>query len=276
MSADGTLLRVEGLTVVSSAGATVVDDLDLALARRETLGLLGGSGSGKSTTMRAVMDLLPRGLRRQCGCIVFDGEELTASTERAWGRVRGRGIAFIPQDPKASLVPVLKIGPQMVAVDRRHHGSDKATARAAAADALARVRFPDPADVMRAYPHELSGGMAQRVTIAMALLADPVLLVADEPTTGLDVVIQFSVLELLEELIADRGMSMILISHDLGVIANYTDRLCVMHRGRIVERGVTAEVFERPAHEYTRELIAATTIDGIDGTVSPAVQEMRT
>jgi len=276
MSGDDALLRVEGLTVGSAGGGTVVDGLDLELARRETLGLLGGSGSGKSTTMRAVMDLLPRGLQRRGGRIVFDGAELTAGGERAWAAVRGRGIALIPQDPKASLVPVARVGPQMVALHRRHHGSGRAAARKAAADALARVRFPDPDAVLAAFPHELSGGMAQRVTIAMALLADPVLLVADEPTTGLDVVLQFSVLQLLQELIADRGMSMILISHDLGVIANYTDRLCVMRDGRIVERGVTAEVFERPAHAYTRELIAATTIEGIDAGARPAAAEVST
>lgn len=179
----------------------------------------------------------------------------------AWAQLRGSGIALIPQDPKASLVPVITVGQQMIALHRTHSGSTAAAARRAAEDALARVYLPEPAGVLGSYPHELSGGMAQRVTIAMALMIGPSLLIADEPTTGLDVVLQFSVLELIREAIAEQGTSIILISHDLGVIANYTNRLAVMDDGRVVEEGRTEHVFEAPRHAYTRMLLEASTLD---------------
>jgi peptide/nickel transport system ATP-binding protein len=253
------VLSVEELTVSATAdgGEPVVKGVSLEVMRGETYGILGSSGSGKSSTARAVIDVLPRGLSRTSGRIVFCGRDLTAGTAAEWAAVRGREIALIPQDPKASLVPVVSVGTQMVALHRATRSSNKHEARAAAYEALSQVYLPDPEAVLASYAHELSGGMAQRVTIAMAMMIEPRLLIADEPTTGLDVVLQFSVLELLHELMSQRGTSLILISHDLGVIANYTNRIAVMHRGRVVEQGETEAVFTRPADDYTAGLLAA-------------------
>jgi ABC-type glutathione transport system ATPase component len=262
MSAEA-MLTVEGLTVRAGdgRGEPVVDDVSFEVESGETYGLLGSSGSGKSTTARAILDLLPRGLARTEGRIGALGQELGSMGDPAWAQLRGSGIALIPQDPKASLVPVISVGQQMIALHRRHFGSSADAARRGAEDALERVYLPDSAGVLAAYPHELSGGMAQRVTIAMALMIGPSLLIADEPTTGLDVVLQFSVLELIQEAIAEQGTSIILISHDLGVIANYTNRLAVMDAGRIVEEGPTERVFDAPQHAYTRMLLEASTLD---------------
>jgi ABC-type glutathione transport system ATPase component len=262
MSADA-ILTVEGLTVqtADSHGDAVVDDVSFEIKPGETYGLLGSSGSGKSTTARAILDLLPRGLARTGGRITALGQELGRPGDPAWAQLRGSGIALIPQDPKASLVPVVTVGQQMIALHRTHRGSGAAEARRAAEEALARVYLSESAGVLGSYPHELSGGMAQRVTIAMALMVGPSLLMADEPTTGLDVVLQFSVLELIQETIAEQGTSIVLISHDLGVIANYTDRVAVMDGGRIVEEGPTERVFDAPGHAYTRMLLEASTLD---------------
>lgn len=270
------VLSVEDLTVTAGyGGQPVVDGVSFEVTRGETFGILGSSGSGKSSTARALLDVLPRGLSRTSGRIVFCGRDLTAGTAADWATVRGSEIALIPQDPKASLVPVVTVGSQMVALHRANMASGKHDARAAAREALAQVYLPDPEGVLASYPHELSGGMAQRVTIAMAMMIEPYLLIADEPTTGLDVVLQFSVLELLDELIPERGTSLILISHDLGVIANYANRIAVMHRGRVVEQGETEAVFSKPADDYTAALLAAATPERQAGPARPTVGTSR-
>lgn len=260
---DAPLLQVRALRIESTTNGQepIVDDVSFAVFPRERYGLVGSSGSGKSTTARAIVDLLPPGLERTAGQIVFDGRELTGRAPSDWARLRGAGIATIPQDARRALVPVVSVGKQASVVYRRHHDCDDKTAHEAVLDMFLRVHLPDPARAARAYPHELSGGMAQRVAIAMALLAEPRLIIADEPTTGLDVMLQFAVLELLCELMEKADMSLLLISHDLAVIANYTTSLAMMHNGCIIESGATREVFESPKDEYTKSLLAAVELD---------------
>lgn len=264
MSGDS-LLDVQNLYVMSSAGKTLVNDVSLSVARGERVGILGASGSGKSTTMRALFDLLPQGLRRSSGHIELNGKDMTAAPPAEWERARGRGIGLIPQDPKGSLVPVVRIGSQMVALYRAHYPVSQEEARAAAHVALLSVKLADPPSLMRKYPHELSGGMAQRVTIAMALMVAPPLIVADEPTTGLDVILQAEVLNLLKALTSERDTGMLIISHDLGVISTYTDRVYVMNQSRVIESGRTTSVLEAPSDPYTQELVAASALEEIDG-----------
>lgn len=258
MSDGQSVVEVSHLSVgltKAEGSPSVVHDVSFSVAEGERFGLVGPSGSGKSTIARALVDLLPEGLYRRTGTIKYRGRDLTNTGD--WLDVRGRGIATIPQNPMRCLVPVVTVGQQAAAVCRAHTGCDASSARSATNEMFARVHLPDPERTSRSYPHELSGGMAQRVTIAMALLGRPRLLIADEPTTGLDVVLQARVLELLSTLIESEGTSLMLISHDLGVIASLTTRLAVIQAGTIVEHGPTQSVLRRPQHEYTRALLAA-------------------
>jgi peptide/nickel transport system ATP-binding protein/oligopeptide transport system ATP-binding protein len=244
--------------------AQVLDGIDLVVQPGETVGIVGETGCGKSVLARSIARLvdMPPG-RVLGGHIRFGGEDVFAMDSRALARLRGHGVAMIFQDPMTYLNPVFSIGSQMVDVIRAHDRAaggrmrPRAAARAAAAEVLASVRLPEPERLLDRYPHELSGGMRQRVLIAMALTGTPRLLVADEPTTALDVTIQAQVLRLIGELVADRGLALLLISHDLGVIGALCRRIVVMYAGTVVEDAEAATLFDRPRHPYTRGLLAA-------------------
>ncbi|MCK6427213.1 MAG: ABC transporter ATP-binding protein [Burkholderiaceae bacterium] len=230
--------------------------LDFTLGRGETLGLIGESGCGKSLTALALMGLLPEGAQTS-GSMRFDGRELVGLPERDWCALRGDRIAMVFQEPMTALNPLHPIGRQIAEPLRLHRGLSASAARAEALRLLERVRLPQAARRLDAYPHQLSGGQRQRVVIAIALACRPELLVADEPTTALDVTLQREVLALLAELVAEDGMALLLISHDLGVMAQQVQRLLVMYGGQVVEDGPTAAVFRQRRHPYTRGLFAA-------------------
>ena len=253
------LLEVEGLTIRLPTGTgevTAVRDASFSLASGDTLGLVGESGSGKSLTALALLGLLPEGAQVE-GSIRLLGRELVGLPERELADLRGDRIAMVFQEPMTALNPVHPVGRQVAEPLRLHRGLSAAQAEREAIALLERVGIPDAARRAQAYPHQFSGGQRQRIMIAMALACGPDLLVADEPTTALDVTVQRQILDLVAELVAERGMGLLLISHDLGVIARRVARTLVMHDGCIVESGATAEVFERPRHAYTRSLLAA-------------------
>ena len=244
--------------------AQVLDGINLTVMPGETIGIVGETGCGKSVLARSVARLvdMPPG-RILGGSIHFDGQDVMAMNGAALARLRGHGIAMIFQDPMTYLNPVFSIGAQMVDVIRAHdrasgqRSRNTAAARKKAADLLGSMRLPEPAGMLDRYPHELSGGMRQRVLIAMALIGTPRLLIADEPTTALDVTIQAQVLRLIAELVATHALTLMLISHDLGVIGALCRRVVVMYAGTIVEDGEATTVFANPRHPYTRGLLAA-------------------
>jgi peptide/nickel transport system ATP-binding protein len=253
------LLEVSNLrvTLATPRGpAEALRGVSLQLERGATLGLIGESGCGKSITALALMGLLPGGAGAS-GSIRLNGQELVGLAEPAMCALRGNRIAMVFQEPMTALNPLHTVGDQIAEPLRVHRGLPRAAARAEALRLLDRVHLPQAAQRLDAYPHQLSGGQRQRVTIAMALACGPELLIADEPTTALDVTIQREILELLRELVAERQMALLMISHDLGVMARTVDRLLVMYGGTIVESGPTAEVFAHLAHPYTRGLFAA-------------------
>ncbi|RUW58998.1 ABC transporter ATP-binding protein [Mesorhizobium sp. M7A.F.Ca.US.008.03.1.1] len=236
----------------------VVSDLSLTLARGETLCIAGASGSGKSMTALAIMQLLPKPAARiSSGKVHLGDTDLTALDERRMRRIRGDRIAMIFQEPMTSLNPVLSIGRQLTESIEAHTSLSQSEARQRAIEALKAVRISEAESRLKQFPHELSGGMRQRVMIAMALALEPDVLIADEPTTALDVTVQGEVLELLRDLQRQRGTSVILITHDMGVVAEMADRVIIMRHGRMVEEGKTADIFARPQADYTRELLAA-------------------
>jgi peptide/nickel transport system ATP-binding protein len=251
-----TLLRVRDLTV--GFGATdVVKSLDFDLARGGALGIVGESGSGKSMTSLAIMGLLPKGAQRS-GSIEFDGAELTTLPERAMRAYRGNRIAMIFQDPLSSLNPYYTVGTQIAEAYRSHRaGVTRRQARAVAIEAMERVHIADAAKRVDHYPHQFSGGMRQRVMIAMTLSMEPELIIADEPTTALDVTVQAQILDLLAEIRADTGAGLILITHDLAVVSEVTDHLVVMRDGDLVEQGPAERIFTDPQEPYTRMLLDA-------------------
>jgi len=253
------LLEVTDLRVTLQTARGPADALravSFAVQRGDTVGLIGESGCGKSITALALMGLLPDGATVG-GSIRFAGQELTALGEDALCALRGARIGMIFQEPMTALNPLHTIGRQIAEPLRLHKGLSPATARAEALRLLQRVQLPDAAKRLDAYPHQMSGGQRQRVVIAIALACGPDLLIADEPTTALDVTIQREVLDLIAELVAEDGMSLLLISHDLGVMAETVQRMLVMYGGTVVESGPTAEVFRHLAHPYTRGLFAA-------------------
>ncbi|WP_085066578.1 ABC transporter ATP-binding protein [Catenuloplanes japonicus] len=262
------LLTVRGLTVAFRAinhDVPVVAGLDFDLPRSGALGIVGESGSGKSMTSLAIMGLLPAGATRT-GSIVFDGTELTALPERRMRAIRGDRIAMIFQDPLSSLNPYYTVGTQIAEAYRAHRsGVSRKTARKVAIEAMERVHIRDAARRVDDYPHQFSGGMRQRVMIAMALSTEPELIIADEPTTALDVTVQAQILELLAEVRRDTGAALILITHDLAVVSEVADHLLVMRRGEVVESGTAAQVFSDPRHAYTRALLDA--VPRIDDTI---------
>ncbi|MBL8332289.1 MAG: ABC transporter ATP-binding protein [Rubrivivax sp.] len=253
------LLSVSDLRVTLNTARGRADALrgvSFALDRGETVGLIGESGCGKSITALALMGLLPDGAQVS-GSIRFDGQELSTLPEEQLCRLRGNRIGMVFQEPMTALNPLHTVGRQIAESLRLHRGLSGAAARAEALRLLERVQLPQAAQRLDAYPHQLSGGQRQRVVIAIALACGPDLLVADEPTTALDVTIQREVLDLIAELVRDSGMALLLISHDLGVMADTVQRMLVMYGGTVVEQGPTAAVFRRLAHPYTRGLFAA-------------------
>ncbi|MEU8931596.1 ABC transporter ATP-binding protein [Streptomyces sp. NPDC048409] len=256
------LLAIDGLSVdfrLPTSVVHAVQDVSLHVHAGETLAVVGESGSGKSATALSVLRLNPS---PPCvytgGEIRFDGRDLLKLSERELGKVRGRDIAMVFQDPMTCLDPLQRVGSQVAEVLRLHTGMSRAQAAEAALAALDEVGIPDPAARYRQYPHELSGGLRQRVMIATALVARPRVLIADEPTTALDVTVQRQILDLLVTLQHRHDMAVVLITHDLAVVAETADRVAVMNQGKVVETGYVLDVFDRPADPYTRTLLAAT------------------
>jgi oligopeptide/dipeptide ABC transporter ATP-binding protein len=270
------LLEIDNLTVQfrgDSGWITAVDDVSLNLNEGETLGIVGESGSGKSVTALSILRLHTASTTRHpTGRIAYAGRDMLALTPRQLRAVRGREIAMIFQDPMSSLNPVLTISEQIGETLRLHQGLDTQASRQRAIELLELVRIPDARRRVDEYPHRLSGGMRQRVMIAIAIACRPRLLIADEPTTALDVTIQAQILDLLRELQSSLGMSVILISHDMGVIAEFAQRVIVMYAGRIVETAPVRDLFRKPVHPYTEGLLAAIPKLDIDVTRLPTIR----
>jgi peptide/nickel transport system ATP-binding protein len=259
-AAGGPLLEVEDLRVrlrTPRGPADVVNGLSYSVGRGETVAVVGESGSGKSVSVLALLGLLPPGVATVTGSARLDGEDLLTMAPERLRQVRGPGVGMVFQDPMTSLNPVLTVGRQLVEGIRAHGAVSKAQARERAAGLLSEVGLPDPGRALDRYPHELSGGMRQRVVIAIALSNSPSLLIADEATTALDVTVQAQILDLVERLRTDHGTGVVWITHDLGVVAGIADRVLVMYGGRCVEDGTVDDVLERPAHPYTRGLLGA-------------------
>ena len=252
------LLEIKNLRTTFSTiqgKADAIRGLDLVVRENEILGIVGESGSGKSVTMKSVMGLLPRSAKVTADVMNYKGEDLTQKTEKQLQKYRGKEMAMIFQDPMTALNPLRTIGYHLVEVIRRYRKVSKAEAEKIAVEMLRQVGIPSPEERMKQYPHEFSGGMRQRVVISMALCCEPSLLIADEPTTALDVTIQAQILDLLKQLKEERGMSVALISHDMGVMANMCDRIAVMYGGVLVEEGTVDEIFYQPKHPYTKDLL---------------------
>jgi len=255
----GALLQVDRLTVAlptRSGYQKAVDDLSFAVDSGEVMGIAGESGSGKTITALSLFRLLPHGARVS-GSIRLDGTELLELTGRQLRAIRGRRIAMVSQDPSTALHPILPIGTQLTEHMRHHLGVTKTEASSRAAELLETVRIPDPEQALRSYPGQFSGGMRQRIAIAVALAAEPQLLVADEPTTALDVTVQAGILRLLDRLCRERGLAVIVITHDLGVMSAIAQRLTVMYAGRLAEAGPTSQLLASPRHPYTQGLLDA-------------------
>ncbi|WP_116083849.1 ABC transporter ATP-binding protein [Tropicimonas sp. IMCC34011] len=255
------LLDIRGLTTefrVNGRWHAAIQDVDLSLAANETLAVVGESGSGKSVTALSTLRLLPQaGARIGRGEILFEGRDLAKLSERQMAKVRGNDIAMIFQEPMTSLNPTMTVGDQIAEVLMIHRGMSHGAALNEARDLLDEVRVPDPARRVTEYPHQFSGGMRQRAMIAIALACRPKVLLADEPTTALDVTVQHQVLTLLDDLKRERGMGVIFITHNLGVVAQIADRVAVMYAGEIVETADCTRLFANPAHPYTEALLRA-------------------
>lgn len=259
MSADQ-ILRVEGLRThfYTFAGVVkAVDGVALSVNIGETLGLVGESGSGKTVTAQSIMRIVPTPGKTIDGTIEFEGRDLLALTESEMENIRGKEIAYIPQDPTTTLDPVYSVGNQLIEVIMRHQPVSKKNALAKATELIRSVGIGDPEIRINQYPHELSGGTKQRVAIARALSGDPSLLLADEPTTALDVTIQAQILELLKDLKQKLNVAMVFITHDMGIVADTCDRVTVLYAGQVCETGTTEEVFENPKHPYTEALLSS-------------------
>ena len=252
------LLEIAGLSAVSTReGARVLRDVDLVVGEGEVHGLVGESGAGKSTIAKAVLDILPATIRITGGRIAFRGRDLTTMDHRSLRALVAREIALIPQDPMTGLNPTRRIEAQLTDGMRLVAGMGRAEARARALTLLEEVHIRDPERTLAAYPHELSGGMRQRVLIAAAFALEPKLVVADEPTTALDVTVQKQILRLIRGMQERHGTGVIFVTHDLGVVAKICDRVTLLYQGKVIEAGPVREMIERPDHPYTRALLAA-------------------
>ncbi|MGW1786068.1 dipeptide/oligopeptide/nickel ABC transporter permease/ATP-binding protein [Streptomyces sp. NPDC002143] len=266
---DGSgVLDVRGLTVAVDDGPVLVSDVSFRVTPGRVLGLVGESGCGKTMTALSALGLLPTGVSVTSGELRWQGRDLAGLDERRLRPVRGHEIAYVSQEPMVALDPMFSVAHQLTGPLRRLRGLSRQEAGAAAAALLERVGIVDPAAVLRSYPHQLSGGMAQRVAIALALTGEPRLLIADEPTTALDVTVQAEILSLLRALVHESGMAVVLVTHDLGVVADLCDDVAVMYAGEIVEAGTVAEVLDVPRHPYTKALLGANPHGG-DGSVVP-------
>lgn len=272
------LLSLEHLSV-GIGPLSLLDDISLTLDRGEILGLVGESGSGKSLTALTITGLLPLiGGRITAGRILFDGTDMASLGDSGMRRLRGKRIGFVMQNPMTALDPVQRIGEQIDVVSRLHLGLTQEAARLRTLDLMVQLRIPEAAAVADAYPHQLSGGMKQRIVIAMALAGDPDLIVADEPTTALDVTVQAQIIQILTALVRERSLALLLITHDMGVVAQACDRVAVLYAGRIAEERAVEPLFAAPVHPYTQALIgcipregmAAGSLHGIPGSVPTA------
>jgi oligopeptide/dipeptide ABC transporter ATP-binding protein len=265
------VLEVENLTVALRTARGMrraVDGVSFSIGEGEILGVAGESGSGKTITALSLLGLLPIGART-AGSVRFQGRELLGISRKQLRAVRGAQVALISQDPATSLHPLLRIDVQMTEHVRAHLGFSKEQARQRAIEMLDAVRIPDPESALFSHPHEFSGGMRQRIAIAMALACEPRLLVADEPTTALDVTVQAGILRLLDQLRRERGVSVMIITHDLGVMSMISERICVLYAGKVAEYGVTASVLGQPRHPYTEGLMRS--LPGASHAGSPMV-----
>ena len=259
-AAGDALLSVSDLSVefrTSAGPVRAVNGISFDVAAGETIGIVGESGSGKSVTSRAIMGLLPTRTSTVRGSVTLSGDQLIGLPERQYRKIRGERVAMVFQDPLTALNPLYQAGEQVAEALRFHFGLSRSAAMARSRDLFADVGLPDPDGVVKKYPHELSGGMRQRVMIAMALACEPELLIADEPTTALDVTIQAQILELLRDLVRDRGMALLLITHDLGVVRELCERAIVLYAGRIAEVAPVEQLFAAPHHPYTAGLAAS-------------------
>ena len=253
-------LAVEGLEVrfpTPRGELHAVRGVSFEVGRGEMFGIVGESGCGKTATGRALMQLVPRPGRIAAGRILYHGEDLASKSESEMRSLRGRRIGMVFQDPSEALNPLFTVGRQLERIMRRHRIAGGTQARERARRLLGDLGLPHPADILRRYPHQLSGGMQQRVMLATALCAEPDLIIADEPTAALDVTIQSQILDLLLSLREERGLTIVLISHDLGLVAETCERVAVFYLGRIVEEGAASDIFARPRHPYTQGLLAA-------------------
>lgn len=257
------LLRVTDL-VVSATRTQILRGVSFELERGQTLGIVGESGCGKSMLANTLMGMLPAGLARTSGTMTLDGVELTTLSEKQWLGLRGKDIAMVMQDPFTSLNPVMPVGDQIAESLVLHQGMGWSTARKQAVELLHRVGIPDPTGSARKFPHQMSGGQRQRVVIAIAFACKPKVLIADEPTTALDVTIQAQVLHLIRDLQREEGLAVLLISHNIGVIAAMSDQVAVFYAGKIVEQGPTATLLKDPEHPYTQALLDALPRVGAD------------
>jgi peptide/nickel transport system ATP-binding protein len=279
MSAREPLLSVKDL-LVTIGDAPVVDHMNFTIRAGETLALIGESGCGKSLTARAVMGLLPPVARRRAGTIELDGRDITPLDEAGMAAIRGNVMSMIFQEPTASLNPLMTVGRQIIEALVTHRRTDRGAATKAALAMLEEVGIADVAQRMKQYPFELSGGMCQRVMIAIALICRPRLLIADEPTTALDVTIQAQILALIKRLRQNTGTGLLLITHDMGVVADMADRICVMYAGRVVEEGDVLALFRQQRHPYTKLLLKSLPSIGAErrgllSTIEGAVPDLR-
>jgi len=257
------LLDLSGVSVAIGSAA-LLDGISLKVDRGQIVGLVGESGSGKSLTAMAAMGLLPLISGRVTGGTVrFDGQDMAAMTDGQRRALRGRRIGFVTQNPMTALDPVQRIGEQVDVVSRLHLGLTRVEARTRTLELLTQLRIPDAPSVAEAFPHQLSGGMKQRIVIAMALAGEPDLIIADEPTTALDVTVQAQIIQILGGLVRDRGVALLLITHDMGVVAQVCDRVAVLYAGRLAEEGPVDGIFAAPAHPYTAALIGCIPQEGM-------------
>ena len=275
------LLKVENLRTVFGS-VVAVNDVSFEIRKGETLGLVGESGSGKSVTAFSIIRLVQEPGRIAGGSIQFQGKDLLALSEEEMRQVRGAGIGFVFQEPMAALNPVMRVGAHIAEALMVHGLASRSDARARAIDLLRAVKIVDPEKRVDDYPHQLSGGMRQRVMMAIAIACRPPLVIADEPTTALDVTVQAQILELLRDMKTQFDLSMLLITHDFGVIAETADRVAVMHKGLIVEQGPVREILRNPKHPYTRGLLDSipggepgTRLKSFDSTPLPTASELR-